>query len=199
MIYPQDVLDYWFGPIEETKAYLEGRNAIWWRKNPKVDEEITSRFKSTLEAIAAGKLSEWQTTPEGWCASILVLDQFSRHIYRGTPRSFSQDTLAISLARKGLGENKDQTLHVIQRVFMALPFEHSELLEDQHFAVRYLTELAKKAPLEWRTQIHENADYARQHLRIIERFGRFPHRNAILGRTSTGEEVAFLKEPGSSF
>jgi len=198
-VQPQEVLNYWFAEIKETAEYLEARNQIWWRKSPEVDKDIRNRFEQKLKALANGEYRDWVKTAEGWCAAIVVLDQMSRNMYRGRPESFAYDSLALTISREGITRKLDEKLHVLHRVFCYLPFEHSESLEDQNESVAYFERLIPLAPAVFKAQIEENHDYAIKHLKVIERFGRFPHRNVILGRKSTAEETEFLKGPGSSF
>ena len=139
--------------------------------------------------MAQGELAARAAEPRGALASCLVLDQLPRNLFRGTPRAFAYDPLARAIARRTVAAGLDRQLDAKARLFLYLPFEHSEEIADQREAVRLCEELGNAGWL----------DYARRHLVIIERFGRFPHRNAILGRVSTPEEVAFLREPGSSF
>lgn len=187
----QDVLDFWFGEPEEPD-YGEPRK-FWFIKNPAIDVEIKSRFESTYQAAEAGELNDWQTSALSCLALIILLDQFPRNMYRGKAKAFATDNRALSLANYALKQNYDRQLLPVQRWFIYLPFEHSENLADQHTAVKLFSTL-KNEPSSQST-----IDYAHQHLKIIQRFGRFPHRNSILGRTSTPEEIEFLQQPGSSF
>jgi len=185
----QDVLDFWFGQgVDYGK-----RRRDWFAKNPEFDAEIRRRFSVLQEAAAAGKLRHWQAEPTTCLALVLVLDQFSRNIFRGSPQAFAADPLAREAAQRALSRGDDRAMLPVERMFLYLPFEHSELLADQRHCCVLMEPLAGYA---------ETADvypYALRHLEIIERFGRFPHRNAVLGRTSTPQEIAFLETPGSSF
>jgi uncharacterized protein (DUF924 family) len=174
----QDVLGFWFG--SERKA--------WFEKNPAFDDEIRRRFLSLYEHGAAGMLSGWRQTPAGCLALVILLDQFPRNMFRGSARAFAADAHALEAARHALAMRFDQGLSVDERAFLYLPFEHSESLEDQRRACELMQPLGE-----------EVYRYALRHKEIIERFGRFPHRNAALGRASTPGELAFLKTPGSSF
>ena len=174
----QDVLGFWFG--SERKA--------WFEKNPAFDDEIRRRFLSLYEHAAAGMLSDWRQTPAGCLALVILLDQFPRNMFRGSARAFAADPLALETAKHALAARYDQGLSVDERTFLYLPFEHSETLADQQRACELMKPLGG-----------EVYDYALRHKQIIERFGRFPHRNAALGRASTPEETAFLKTPGSGF
>jgi uncharacterized protein (DUF924 family) len=184
-----DVLLFWFGPADERGR----RDKRWFEKDDAFDRECRNRFLRLHEEAAAGRLGTWKQAPDECLALILLLDQFPRNMFRGTPRAFATDPLALEAARHAVAQGFDKTLLPVERMFVYLPFEHSEALEDQEKAC----ELSK--PL---TAYPETADayrYAVLHRDIIRRFGRFPHRNAILGRASTPEEIEFLKQPGSSF
>ncbi len=199
MVSPNDVLNYWFGPIGSIKEIVDTRNAIWWSKNDAVDQEITHRFKQTVDDVFCGKSNNWLDTNEGTLASIICLDQFPRNIYRGTPKSFSYDGRALEMAKQAVSAELDMGLEPIFRVFIYIPFEHSENLSDQNRAVSLFDKLGEEAGAEFKMVFDNYIAYAVRHQAVIERFGRFPHRNAILGRDSTDEELKFLKQPGSSF
>ena len=158
-------------------------------KDAVLDATIRTRFGDTLEAAARCELFAWRATAEGRLAEIVVLDQFSRNIYRDTPRAFAQDALAVVLAQELVASGQDRSLPVAQRVFAYMPTMHSEsaLVHAQ------ATALFSQPGMEY------NLDFELRHKAIIDRFGRYPHRNAILGRTSTEAELAFLADPGSSF
>ncbi|MBY0370510.1 DUF924 domain-containing protein [bacterium] len=192
------VLEFWLGEVEETQEYLRARTAIWFMGGEVVDRILQKRFGSLLESIAAGKV-EAPTGPLDKLATIIVLDQFSRNIFRGTPRAFTQDAQALRLAKEMIAAGEEKILREIPRVFAYLPFEHSENLADQELSVDYFRQLTQGAPGALKEAFEQNLDYAVRHRDIIRRFGRFPHRNAILDRQSTPEELEFLKTPGSSF
>jgi uncharacterized protein (DUF924 family) len=185
-----DVLDFWFGE-PGSPEYLRPR-ALWFTKSDATDGVIVSRFAGTVEAALAGDLDAWAATPRGALALIVALDQFTRNIFRGTPRAFAGDSRALALATTLVDTARDLALAPVERWFVYMPFEHSERLLDQYEAVRLFERLAADgldSPLDW----------ARRHYEVVRRFGRFPHRNEILGRPSTSEEVDFLKQPGSGF
>lgn len=185
---PDDVLDFWFGapPLTQRRE--------WFVKDASFDATIAARFGDTIEAALAGDLTEWNATPRGRLARIIVLDQFTRNVFRGTPRAFAGDALALALAEEALARGEDRRLDPIERIFMYLPLEHAEDLSVQHRCVAAFERLASE-----HAGFDETCDYARRHFVIIERFGRFPHRNAILGRASSDDERAFLLLPGSGF
>jgi uncharacterized protein (DUF924 family) len=176
----QQVLQFWFNELTAKD---------WFRKDDSLDKTISTRFATVLEAAAACELYDWRQTPDGRLAEIIVLDQFSRNIYRDSPRAFAQDALALALAQEAVAIGADMALPVDQRAFLYMPYMHSE---SRLIHEKALT-LFEQAGLE------NNLDFEKRHLAIIERFGRYPHRNAILGRQSTAEEVVFLEQPGSSF
>lgn len=175
-----DVLRFWFEEITP---------AQWWAKSDDFDRRIESRFGTLHAAAMRGELYAWRDGADGRLAEIIVLDQFSRNIHRGLPAAFAGDGMALVLAQEAVAAGLDGQLAASRRVFLYLPFMHSESLLIQELAVRLFA-----AP-----GMEENLDFARRHHAIIERFGRYPHRNAILGRPSTAAELEFLKTPGSSF
>lgn len=184
----QSALDFWFGAPSHAE-YGKPR-ALWFTKNPEFDAQIHDQFKDWIEMAASGQWDDWAADPNSALALIILLDQFPRNAFRGQAKSFAFDNKALALAKSAIAAGHDQKLPIFMRSFFYLPFEHSEALADQHEAVRLFKQLDDGGMgLEW----------AIKHLNIIERFGRFPHRNAILGRVSTAEELAFLQEPGSSF
>jgi uncharacterized protein (DUF924 family) len=177
---PHDMLSFWFEELSNKQHFA---------KDPALDAAIGLRFGATLEAAARCELFGWRSTPQGRLAEIVVLDQFSRNIFRDTARAFAQDPLALVLAQELVASGQDQALTPTQRAFAYMPYMHSESVLVQAESVR----LFGQAGLE------NNLDFALRHQKIVLRFGRFPHRNVILGRDSSAEEMAFLNEPGSSF
>lgn len=187
----QEILDFWFGQPDE-EDYGKSRK-IWFIKNPEFDEEVRSRFFPTYQQAASGELDSWKASPQTCLALILLLDQFPRNLFRGQPQAFATDSLALAYAQHAVANGLDKDLLPIQRQFIYLPFEHSENLTHQHQCLELFSTL-KDEP-----ECVSSVDYARRHFQVIERFGRFPHRNEILGRETTPEEAEFLKQPGSSF
>lgn len=187
--YPS-VLDYWFGP----RPTLAERQALWFGKDAAVDAEIRARFEPTHRAALAGGLDAWLDAPDSALALAVVLDQFPRNMYRDTPAAFAADARARECARAALARGHDRALEPARRMFLYLPFEHSEDLADQRLSVRLFAALAEAAP-----GMDGVYDYALRHYCVIQRFGRFPHRNAILGRADTAAETVFLGEAGSRF
>lgn len=193
------VLDFWFGNAGDDTAIAQSQQKLWWSKNTEVDADMRRRFGDLVKTAAAGKRDDWAQHAHGRLALILLLDQFPRNMYRDTPRAFAYDPLAGQLALAGIASGDDRELRAIERVFFYLPLEHSESAELQERSVALFTALAAGVPAADRKTFTGYLDYAVRHRDVIHRFGRFPHRNHILGRTSTEEEIAFLKQPGSSF
>jgi len=180
------VLDFWFGAPDSPER---GRpRKAWFRKSEIFDAEIHRRFFATWEWAARGELERWRETPLASLALVVVLDQFPRNMFRGTARAFSSDSPALAAARGMIAREFDRLLSPVERGFAYLPFEHAEDLAAQRRSLALFQALDP-----------EHIGYARRHYEIIARFGRFPHRNAMLGRESTPEEIEFLKQPGSSF
>ncbi|MBY0270675.1 MAG: DUF924 domain-containing protein [Burkholderiales bacterium] len=196
---PATVLDFWFGPATGDAATAQSQQKLWWSKNAEVDADIRNRFAALVETAASGKLDDWAQHARGRLALILLFDQFPRNMYRDTPRAFAHDPLARQLALAGIAAGADRELRAIERVFFYLPLEHAESPELQERCVALFTALAAGVPEADRKTFKGYVDYAVRHRDVIHRFGRFPHRNHILGRASTPEEIAFLKQPGSSF
>ena len=196
----QPLLDWWFGASGASAAEVAAsRSALWFGKQDSQDRQARERFGEQVEQALAGQLSAWQAEPEGWLANLLLLDQLPRMIFRDTPRAFAGDRLARPLALHGLAQGWDQALPPIQRVFAYLVLEHAEDLQLQDQAVQRFQVLLEQATSAERELFAGYLDYAERHQRVIARFGRFPHRNQILGRSSSVEESAFLLEPGSRF
>ncbi|MCF5763948.1 DUF924 domain-containing protein [Aeromonas veronii] len=196
----QPLLDLWFGDEADDVLRATRQAPLWWGKSSETDALLASRFGEQAEAAAKGSLAHWADAPSGRLALILLLDQLPRNIHRGTPAAFAQDPLARDLCLKGLSIGADKSLSPLERVFFYLPLEHAESREQQARSVALFEALAaEQANTPAQATFAGFADFARRHQVIIERFGRFPHRNDILGRTSTQEEAAFLQQPGSSF
>jgi uncharacterized protein (DUF924 family) len=174
----QEVLDFWFRGDEPRKE--------WFQKDPAFDAEIVQRFSALQSLAASGELAHWRTSARDCLALIILLDQFPRNMFRGTASAFATDAMALEAAKHAVQAGYDRAMAEVERTFVYLPFEHSEDFVDQE---RALELFAGNANYEW----------ARRHWEVIRRFGRFPHRNAVLGRESTAAEIEFLKEPGSSF
>ena len=195
----QPLLDWWFGQSESPDEIAADKGKLWFGKKDSQDLEARERFGVFVDQALAGELTEWTQRPEGWLALVLLLDQLPRMIFRDTPKAFSGDLRAQKLVAQGIAADFDRQLKPIQRVFIYLVFEHCENLAVQNEAVSRFIDLVAEQPESERAVFADNLDYAERHRKVIARFGRFPHRNAVLGRESTAEELAFLKEPGSRF
>jgi uncharacterized protein (DUF924 family) len=191
VITPGEILDFWFGR-EDEEGYGEFREA-WFTKDPAFDREVRDRFEEAYEEAAAGRLDQWKDEARSCLALIILLDQFPRNMFRGDPKTYETDDKALEAARHAVEHAYDRELPPYARLFLYLPFEHSEDLEDQRFSVELFRGLSAEMGSE------DLLGYAVRHLEIIERFGRFPHRNDILGRATTREETEFLRGPDSSF
>jgi uncharacterized protein (DUF924 family) len=186
------ILDFWFG-APGTGEHGQARKA-WFAKDDAFDTEIRERFAAQIERALRGELDHWADTAPTALAHVLLLDQFTRNAFRGTPRAFAGDPRALAAASRMVGLRQDEELASFMRGFVYLPYEHAEGLAMQDEAIRLLTRLVAADSSQ-----QSMLEYAVRHRAIIERFGRFPHRNDILGRQSTAEEIAFLRQPGSGF
>lgn len=175
-----EVLKFWFEDLSEKQ---------WFEKSETLDQKIRGQFSELHSAAAACELSDWRRSIEGRLAEVILLDQFSRNIYRGDPKAFANDSLALAIAQEAVLVGADQQLDVRRRAFLYMPYMHSESLFIHEAAIGLFS-----AP-----GLEFNLKFELAHKKIIERFGRYPHRNAVLGRVSTPEEIQFLSEPGSSF
>jgi uncharacterized protein (DUF924 family) len=190
------ILSFWFGQsAEETKE----RASRWWKKDPAFDEEIRSEFEADLLRATRGELDSWLEQPESAVAFVVLLDQFSRNMYRDTPEAFAQDERALAATLQGLERGFDARLSPMQRYFFYMPLMHAEDRAVQRRSVEKFERLAEEKDTGFDGMLRGAADFARRHRDIVERFGRFPHRNNLLERTTTGEEANFLLGPGSSF
>ena len=196
---PDDVLDFWFGPPGRATDVAGRQTKLWFGKSAENDRAVAERFSATLTEAAAGERDAWSATPRGRLALVIVLDQFPHHIHRDRPQAFATDPQALAQSLAALAADEDRQLAPIERVFLYLPLEHAESLALQERSVALFEHLARAAAAGERALFDGFADYARKHRDVVARFGRFPHRNAILGRPSTPEEIEFLKLPGSRF
>ncbi len=191
----QKIHDYWFGEDPNDLAVITRQKSLWFGKDEQVDRYLKDQFEPMIEVVERSKgLSVQQSL-----AQIILLDQFTRNIYRGQAEVFAFDSIALQMVLEGLALGDDRQLRPVERVFYYLPLEHSEDLENQNHSVELYQALTDEVPDEWQPAFDRFLDYAIRHQVIIARFGRFPHRNAVLGRISTAEESEFLKQPGSSF
>lgn len=196
------VLAFWLGAAPPTDASALLQQKRWFTKSEATDDAIRQRFGALIAQARAGQLDAWAQTPLGRLALVLVLDQFSRNAHRGQPASFAADAQALALAEQGLANGHTDALPLVARAFMALPLEHAEDLARQDRTVQLMTDWtaqAASAAPGVQALLAGMLDYAHQHRDVIARFGRFPHRNAILGRASTPAELAYLAQPGAGF
>ncbi len=195
----EDILDFWFGELNAQGCSTPEHRKRWWTKSDAFDESIQHHFLDDYEAIVEGEREAWRNSARGALAYIIVLDQFSRNMFRGTPTMFAADELAREVCREGLDAGFDAELSFDERVFFYLPLEHSESMADHKLCLELFERLLDSAPEPLEADAKYYLDFAVQHRAIVERFGRYPHRNEILGRASSEEEAKFLREPGSSF
>lgn len=175
-----EILNFWFDELKP---------ADWWKKSTKLDNEIRTRFLASYEAAIRGELYRWRQTPRGRLAEIIAIDQFARNIFRDTPEAFAHDGTAVVLSQEAIATGADSELQTAEKSFLYMPLMHSESLVVHELAMKVFDQPG----------LEHNFEFEKKHLAIIERFGRYPHRNAILGRESTPEEEQFLSQPGSSF
>ncbi len=194
-----EILEYWYGDFVTEGSAVDDRFKFWFGKNENADKEIKERFTNDIEQVINNNYRHWLQYPRGRLASIILIDQFCRQIYRGKPEAFKHDHLALKFCIEGIELGHDLILPRPLRYFYYLPLEHSENLQHQYQCVAAYQAMADEAPVQYRHIYTDAIVYAEKHLQIIERFGRFPHRNEIFGRKSTADEIEFLKLPGSSF
>ncbi|MGI9278815.1 MAG: DUF924 family protein [Endozoicomonas sp.] len=191
----QEVLSFWF----EGEPLGDVQMSRWWKKNDTQDQLIRKEFGALPDKVESGEYDEWLESAEGRLAAIIVLDQFPRNIFRGDPRSFQHDHNALAISREGVEKGMLGLLSELQQAFFVMPFMHSESLEDQEQCIKLFERILEGAGEGYQQYIAGSLDFAVKHRDIVARFGRFPHRNSLLGRESTDEELSFLQQPGSSF
>lgn len=192
----QQVLDFWFGSLPDAEFYPEEKMSIWFAATPAIHCQIRQEFTQDILSGMRGDFTSWKDTPKGRLALILLLDQIPRHIYRNHPQSFASDAMARALVLEGIQKGDDQQLYPIEKAFFYLPLEHSEDLKWQNLSINCYQQLVAQAPLIIKNRMQDFYHCALLHQQQIARFGRFPHRNAILGRHSTPEEIIFLNLSG---
>ena len=193
-----DVLDFWFGELDDDGQAGDERSGRWWRKDPAFDREIGERFGGLIAAAKRGELEIGNEARER-LAALIVLDQFTRNVGRDTAAMYALDDQAIRLAASLVRRGEDKSLPAAMRSFCYLPFMHSESLDDQEYCIAMFEVMKHEVPASLRESVLRQIDFARRHRDIVARFGRFPHRNELLGRPSTEEELTFLEQDGSSF
>jgi uncharacterized protein (DUF924 family) len=199
------VRDFWFGKLPLSAEQLTERMRLWFgtgrtqEQRDAWDEAIRTQFEPLVKRALAGELASWADSPKRRLSLILLLDQFPRHIYRGSPRSYAGDEQALALALTGMQSGADAALSPPERLFFYMPLQHSEARDVQDESVAAYRRLLMESPESMKTQMASALDYAERHREVIERFGRFPHRNRVLGRPSTPEEIAYLRSGGEDF
>lgn len=189
----EEILQFWFGPLHEGFA-AESKQALWWSGREEHDMELQELFGCRVRQASRGELEDWSINPRGRLALILLLDQFTRSIYRGTADAFAGDARALGLCRQGIELGHDRGLEFSERLFFYMPLEHAESVEAQDLHIDILEGLRQEVPLQRRALIDNSLNFAHQHRDLIVRFGRFPHRNDALQRVSTPEELAYLNQ-----
>lgn len=196
---PRDILDFWFGSDPDESRLLAENTPRWFTRDAGFDAEIRSRFGTAFAEAERGQFDSWVDGPESCLALLILLDQFSRNLHRGSPAAFGSDARAQQLCLEGLRRGHDRALSRPQRVFFYLPLEHAENLSLQHMSVALFAALRDKAPEPVRSHYEGFLRYAEAHREVIAAHGRFPHRNAVLGRASTAAELDYLAQPGAGF
>ncbi len=199
LLNPEEILVFWFADAAWDPIKAEERRTFWFEANPTTDATIANQYAQAVNEAAAGHLVEWNRVPRSCLALIILLDQFPRNLYRGTASAFQHDSEALDLSARGLDARFLPNLSVVEKAFFLMPFEHSEDVTVQRRGVRLFEEIAEQAPPEWMSCAQQFLDFTRSHLAMIHRFGRFPHRNVLLGRESTQAELEYLKSGGESF
>jgi uncharacterized protein (DUF924 family) len=194
-----EIVQFWLGPSLDSPDLAYGRRDWWYRGGVAVDEEIRDRFGTQVERACRRELMDWQDTPNGAFAMILLLDQFTRNLYRNTPDAYLGDACAFEVVNNAIDNKLDLELHPVGRIWLYHPFHHAETIEDQERGGALLQQVRASAPSEWHRYIDRSIWGWGRHRDIVARFGRFPHRNAVLERESTDEEIEFLAENGQSF
>ncbi len=198
---PDAVLNFWFGSTRPSNADALGNKRMWFAKSDELDTQIRQQFEPAVQAAMAGGLADWEADSWSALALIVLLDQFSRNIYRNTAKAFAGDARALAVSHRMQAQGQDQLLPAVLRVFVYLPMEHSEALAEQARSVQAFTDLVASAAGDEAVQayLRGSLDYAQRHQQVIAEFGRFPHRNAALRRSSTPAEQAYLAQPGAGF
>lgn len=196
---PQQVLNFWFGDLSEQGDWDKAIQKSWFMGGAAMDTRIREGFEHTYQRAINGELDHWVNDHHGRLALVVILDQFSRNLHRGSAQAFAQDPKALQITLDTINARLDSTYLPIERTFLYMPLEHSERMSDQLLSVQVMTRNAKDVPSSQSKLLNGFIEYAHNHMVLIEQFGRFPHRNDVLGRTSTEEEVAFLSGGGARF
>ena len=194
-----EILVFWFGKNLVDLQVISEKSSLWWGKDEAIDAQINLHFGPLLKNLRSSEFDKWKDSPETLLAKVILTDQFSRNIHRDTPDAFSKDVLALELCTQGVNSGMDKKLRPIQRVFFYMPLEHSEAIECQNRSVELFEKLLHEVDDGLKEKFQGYVEYAERHRSIVLQFGRFPHRNKILNRASTLEEIEFLQLPNSSF
>jgi len=193
-----EILDYWFAAIGDGFDVRE-QHKIWYGGKKATDDYIRQHYTVQIEQAVSGKLAHWSDTSTGALALVLLLDQFTRNVFRGTEKAFTGDSQALAVVKKSISDGLDTELSIVQRSFFYMPVEHSERLQDQDLCIKLFEKLLQETPVEGKSVVESSLNFAHKHQTIIQQFGRFPHRNELLNRVSTAEEQAFLAGGGARF
>jgi uncharacterized protein (DUF924 family) len=196
---PEDILTFWFADAVADSAKAMQRRSFWFQANPTVDERISQRFSTSVRFAARGELTAWEQAPRSCLALVILLDQFPRNLYRGKAKAFQYGSQALEVASGGVSAGYLEQLSLVEQCIFVLPYEHSEDVSVQRAGIELLEQIVDEADPEWEPSARVSIHFARRHLEIVERFGRFPHRNVVLGRPSTAAEREFLEGGGESF
>ncbi len=194
-----EIIDFWFSDAADSSEALAQRNALWFGSGRDFDHEVRARFEATIELATTGACNHWEEEPRGLLALILLFDQFTRNIHRGTREAFAHDEAALRLCRESIDRGFDRQLPALERIFLYMPLQHVEDPEGQALSVKLTEGLLDECPAAQREYFEASHRYAEDHHDVIARFGRFPHRNEVLGRESTAEEREYLQGGGSRF
>lgn len=199
MAHPDELLEFWFADALDSPQAAEARGSFWFGSDPATDSLIWELYADAVTDAAAGHYDDWLQTARGRLALIILLDQFPRNIFRGTAEVYRYDPVVITLAQAGVALGQLAGMSVPEQAFFLMPYQHSEELEVQRAGVALMQAMVAEAPAEWRQTAQNFADFAVRHHDIVESYGRFPHRNRVLGRSSTDAEERFLQEGGETF
>ena len=196
---PDDVIEFWIGAARHDPEKSQKKSRLWFNSNPASDKKLERKFGSLLSLAEQATIDHWSASALGSLALVILLDQFSRNIYRGTARAFQNDAKALQIAIAAVDKTQDLELSLVQRAFLYLPFEHAETLAAQDRSVKLFGALERAAPDSWLRQMRSFADHARSHRKIVIQFGRYPHRNKVLRRENSTAEQHYLAKDGKQF
>ncbi len=192
------IYDFWFGD-NPTDLDAKKRNKLWFMGGVKIDSQIRAQFEPLIVRAGSRQLDHWRQWPQGSTALIILLDQFPLNIYRGDSRAYACEQYGVDVCLRGIADGQDRELSFFERAFFYLPLEHSESREHQRLSIKYFTALRDEAPERYADEAGTTLKYALDHKAVVDRFGRYPHRNKVLGRESTADEIAYLKQGGATY